>query len=73
MDGPNGPNLTENVLNLIGGNQPLYYAQSDALDVSLFNQPRDLSYAYLLAPQFRGDNNFNNLNPAQIFYSWSQI
>ncbi len=73
MDGPNGPNLIENVLNLIGGHQPLYYAQGDALDVSLFNQPGDFPYAYLLAPRFPGQNNPNNPDPAQIFYYWSQI
>jgi hypothetical protein len=73
MDGPNGANLIENVLNLIGGNQPLYYATGVALDISLFNQPDDLPYAYLLAPRSPGGNNNANPDPAQIYYYWPQI
>ncbi|KUJ14025.1 uncharacterized protein LY89DRAFT_737025 [Mollisia scopiformis] len=72
MDGPNGANLDENVLNLIGGKTPLYYASGVALDVTLFNQANDLPYAYLMAPRYPG-NNAAAGSPDQIYLYWPQI
>lgn len=65
------------MLNLIGGQQPLYYAIGDALDVSLYNQPGDMPHAFLLAPRFGPRSKelagIPNPPPEQTFYDWDKI